>query len=161
MSNRNEIFILAARFKVSAAHFSKLHRAARSAGINMDTSELLKANAPDVSDAIDKSNADQYALLDFIKALPDLHLFLIGDSDWVAGEDAEQAWRHWGRATGCSREEVDGEIKQEPDDKPIACTVGADGMPCEDGDDGSTKVTRTAGEWAALLGPGFAFSEND
>ena len=159
MTNRNEIFIIAARYKASQAHFSKLYGEASRAGIDMSTTALLQVNAPEVFAAVDKSNADQTALLEAVQALPDLHMYLIGDSDYVVGVDAEQAWKLWGRATGCGAEEVDSEYVTIADDRPLSCLVDADGDPTDDSE-GSTKTTRTAGEWTALLGPGFAFSEN-
>ena len=159
MANRNELFLLAARYKVSAAHFSKLYKEATIAGLDMSTTALLQANAPAVFAAVDRSNADQFALLEAVKALPDLQMFLIGDSDYVVALDAADAWDLWRTATGCDPAEVDSEYVTIASDRPLSCLVDADGEPTDDSE-GSTKMSRTAGEWAALLGPGFAFSEN-
>lgn len=78
----------------------------------------------------------------------------------MTAENEEQAWAEWDRATGLTHEEVDNEIKQEPDDKVLSCKVDSDGDPTDGDGDDVHDAEKTAGEWAYFLGVGFAFSEN-
>lgn len=91
-----------------------------------------------------------------------LHMFYIGDADYVSAPSVEQAGIIWEKETGCSLASEEFEVVMVSDERTLAVTVDVSGEPCEDGDDGddgATLTRRTAYEWANALGEGFAFSE--
>lgn len=158
--NRNELFILAAKYKASQATYSRHFQEALSAGVDMSTPERMEANAPEARRAVLQSIADQEALLAAACLLPDLHMFLVDDSDYVVAETAEEAGDLWRVATQAQPGDDTLDVSPLSDDKPLTMSVDAAGEPCDTGEEGSTKVSRTAAEWAAFLGPGFAGSVN-
>lgn len=92
----------------------------------------------------------------------DLHMFFIGDSDYVVADSIDDAWSVWEETTNSKRgeafDDVDEACELLPDDKVLACSVDGNGEPCEIGE-GST-VKKTAIEWARQLGRCLAFSDN-
>jgi len=100
--------------------------------------------------ALERTMTEEHAV-EPVAEEPALHVFLIGDCDHVVAKDEEDAWGEWEELTGMDKEEVDGKIKQEPDDKVL-------GVLPDEGDDGEKAVYLPCAEWAKREGRGFLCS---
>jgi hypothetical protein len=78
-----------------------------------------------------------------------LHVYAVGDCEWYVAESPEHAVRLWTEMTGCTLDDLDGEMPEQLDD---AASMSI--YPDEDHTNPATRETKTCGEWAASNGTG-------